>query len=128
MHKVQGRVALFTGISLSALAAATPAFAAPTVTPGVCQSNTGPSVGTPTTPALLDITLVGTTGVTDTDHPAVAVVNSCATGWIRQDAHATGVAPAGDVNQVILNDPTGDVHVLASAVDANPAGDATATA
>ena len=82
----------------------------------------------PTTPALLDITLVGTTGVTDDSDPASAIVNSCATGWIRQDANATGVPPAGDVNQTILNGAAGDVHVLASAADADTAGDATATA
>ncbi|HSQ99160.1 MAG TPA: hypothetical protein VLM36_04510, partial [Sphingomicrobium sp.] len=118
------RIALLAGASVSVIGYAAPAFAATTVNPGVCQSNTGANVT-----ETLDITLVGHTGVTSVANPATAVVNSCATGAIVQGANATGVAPPnGDVNATITNGAAGDVSIGAIAKATNAAGNATAFA
>src|SRR4051812_7186242 len=120
MHVSQLRTALFAGASLTSIGlVASPAQAATVA--GVCQDQTNPSVT-----QTLDITLVGDTGVTDNTDPATAIVNNCATGRIHQGANATGVPPAGDVNQTIFNGVAGDVDVVAQAIAVDNAGNATA--
>jgi len=122
MNSRIGRAALLTGMSLTAFVAASPAFAAPTVTPGVSSGDTGANASD-----TVNISLVGDTGVVDKDHPAIAIVDSALTGQIVQGGNATGVAPPdGDVNLLMTN--TGAAHVGATASDIEAAGDATATA
>jgi len=112
MKIVNRRIALLTGASVAVLGYAVPAFAATTVKPGVCDAS-----GT------LDITLVGDTGVTSANNPALAVVDGCTTGEIIQGAPA-----GGDVALLMTNGAAGDVDVGAIASATNDAGNATATA
>ena len=122
MHVSPARIALLTGVSVSALGLACPALAATTTAPGVSHSVADTNVSD-----TLDISLVGDAGVKSVNNPAVAVVNSPATGSIVQQAAATGIAPPdGDVDALITN--TGAAHVGATATASNAAGDATAFA
>lgn len=112
MKIVNRRIALLTGASVAVLGVAAPAYAATTVTPGVCSASD-----------TVDITLLGDTGVTSVNDPALAVVNGCATGEVQQ-----GAPVGGDVTETITNGAAGDVNIAAIATATSAAGNASAIA
>ena len=114
------RIALLTGASVAVLGYGAPAYAATTVQPGTCSTAPAGPDATDT----LDITLLGDTGVTSVNNPAVAVVKGCQNGEVIQGV----AAGAGNVSLTIENGAAGDVNIAAVATASNTTGDATAMA
>src|SRR5205823_1036467 len=84
------------GAGAPALGLPTVAAAATSTVAGISQADTGANV-TDT----LDISNIGMTGVSSTNNPAVAVVDTVASGQVLQAGVATGAGqPNGNVNLV----------------------------
>ena len=121
MRNLHRRLALLTGVSVSALGIASPAFAA--TNPGIDHSISAASVNDALTICLAaDNCEFGTTA--SGAGTVSAVVNSVASGEIRQVGTATGAG--GDVVLDMLNDGAAAISAIATASAA--AGHASAVA
>jgi len=107
MNIASKRIAFLTGVSISSLASAVPAFAATTVSPGISHI-VGPAAVVADTLTICDIGDICFFGVEATNSPAAfAAVNSVATGRIEQRGSG------GDVDLLMVN--FGDAEIGAHA-------------
>src|SRR3982750_1289931 len=121
MRNVHQRLALLTGVSVSALGLAVPAAAA--TDPGFELVVTAPSVDD--TLVICDLDHSCAFGVTNSGSGVVnASVTDAASGAIRQIGIATGGAPGGDVTLHMTNGGTATIAAVASAGAAGGAASA----